>query len=204
MAAKKSPTPLFRVAQAEGQAGLIMRFGYEDDGYLALQYQDSALRLASTFTSDSVDDMILMPFLNLFRHAYELQLKQLIFFLAAQRRKYVDPSNAELAREAVTERVRGYIGHNLHRALQEVLQHWSALDLGEEFPKELSKLIGQIHQSDKSGTAFRYSGALVKDAERISFPKLVDLLDGNFRLLCSVYDWVDALYEAVPDPSEYY
>ena len=183
---------------------LIMRFGYEDNGFLASQYHDAALRLASTFKGDPADDAILMPFLNLFRHAYELQLKELIFFLAAQRRKHVDSSNPELAREKVAERVQKHVGHNLYRALEEVRKHWNALELGQEIPEELAKLIEQIHLSDKSGTAFRYSGSLIEEAERISFTDLVEKLEAGYRTLCAVYGWVDALFAAVPDPSEYY
>lgn len=204
MAKRKGPTALFQTVPAKSMDGLMMRFGYEDDGFLAFQYHDAAMRLASTFKNDSVDDMMLMPFLNLFRHAYELQMKELIYFLAAQRRKHVEPENPDLASKAVSEQVRNHVGHNLNRALQEVHTHWNELELSEQFPEELSKLIEQIHQSDKSGTAFRYSGSLVKEAERISFPMLVELLDKNFRLLGSVYDWVDALFDAVPDPWEYY
>ena len=96
-----------------------------------------------------------------------------------------------------------HVRHNLHRALSEVMLHWDFMEL-EEFPKEVSDMIDRIHCSDKSGTAFRYTGELTTQAERVNFPGLVTLLDENFNLLCSVYDAVGALFDAVPEPSEYY
>jgi len=64
---------------------LIARYPYRTDRDYAFFYHEAANRLASTYTGKTIDDTILIPFLMLYRHAFELQLKNCIRYLAGNR-----------------------------------------------------------------------------------------------------------------------
>jgi hypothetical protein len=182
---------------------LIVRYPHQTDREYALFYHEAATRLASTYSGRPMDDTILMPFLMLYRHAFELHLKNFIRFLASVRRRYHDSLNPDLDRDVINGRLQKALGHNLAKLLNELLKHYDALDLKEEFPDSVRKIILMLHDADGRGTAFRYSGEMPESQDRADFPDLAALLDEELGLLSAVEDWIDAMYAAAPTPEEF-
>lgn len=195
---RTNPVKLFQSVPNTDYSRLIVRYPFQDDAVFAFSYKESADRLASTFKGDAPDDLMLLPFLTLYRQAYELQLKVIIHFLAGIRRTYGGEYGKETDATAIDLRLKKDIGHNLHKLLNELLKHYDALDLGEPFPESTKKLILLLHDADGSGTAFRYSGELPDTTEHIDFPNLVKLLNDEWNLLNGVWSWIEAGYDAMP------
>ncbi|WP_166355036.1 hypothetical protein [Phytoactinopolyspora limicola] len=181
---------------------LIVRYPYQTDSNFAFFYQESAERLASTYRGKPEDDTILMPFLMLYRHAFELEIKDFIRFLAQKRHRYHEAQNGELRREEIDKKLRHKLRHNLEDLLNELLQHYDTLALPEEFPQSVKDLVDMLHAADRGGTAFRYAGGLPDSQDYADFPDLVELLRERFELLQAVYSSVEALYDAMPEPEE--
>lgn len=168
---------------------LVVQWPHQTDRDLAYFYSESANRLASTFAGNPIDDTILLPFLTLYRQAFELQLKSFTKYLAVARRKYLDPSNLTLSDDQVNRRLRGRaIGHKLEPLLGELLQHYEAFNLNESFPREVQRLLLLIHHADEPGTYFRYSGNLPTQQTNVDFPNLVARFQEQFNLLQAVED----------------
>jgi hypothetical protein len=182
---------------------LIVRYPYETDRDYAFFYHEAAHRLASTYKGEPIDDTILIPFLMLYRQAFELKLKNFVRYLASIRRRYHDPTNSELDFEAIKKRIRGELGHNLAKLLNELLKHYESLDLPEEFPEGTKRLVLMMHDADNRGTAFSYAGEMPESQDLADFPDLVEMLDEEFRLLSALEDWVDAIYSAAPEPDDF-
>ena len=156
--------------------------------------------MAGTFSGQPQDDMILLPFLSLYRQAYELALKSFIRGLVKERRRIHNSADPDLDPAALEEKFLRTLGHSLHKLLNELQVHWKALDLGQDIPVGLVSLIMKLHETDPAGTSFRYSSKNQPTGQvRSDFPDLVEMLDGGLRQLWSVEDWADALTNAVPD-----
>ncbi len=183
---------------------LIVRYPYQTDRDYSFYYHEAAKRLASTYTGKPIDDTILIPFLMLYRHGFELKLKSIIRYLGSVRRRYHEPNNPELDPDVINGKLRNKIRHNLAKLLSELLKHYDALNLPEEFPESVTKLIRMMHDADNNGTAFRYGGQMPESQDRADFPDLAAMLDEEFGLLSAVEDWIDAMYAAAPDPEEFY
>lgn len=169
---------------------LIVQWPHQTDRDLAFFYSESANRLASTFSGQPIDDTILLPFLTLYRQAFELQLKSFTRYLAAVRKKYHEPNNPTLSADEVDKRLRSRaIGHKLQPLLEELLEHYAALNLSEPFPGEVEQLLLLIHHADEPGTYFRYSGNLPDQKTNVDFPNLVERFKEQFNLLQGVEDW---------------
>jgi hypothetical protein len=169
---------------------LIVQWPHQTDRDLAFFYSESANRLASTFSGQPIDDTILLPFLTLYRQAFELQLKSFTRYLAAARKKYHEPSNPALSADEVDKRLRSRtIGHKLQPLLEELLEHYAALNLSEPFPGEVEQLLLLIHHADEPGTYFRYSGNLPEQRADVDFPVLVERFKEQFNHLQGVEDW---------------
>lgn len=186
---KPKPTPLFAAHPDVSQSGLIMRFAWEDDVTLASAFQGSAKRLAATHAGDSTDDMILLPYLTLYRQAFELALKVTIRELAALRREVLGDTSPDLTRDSVNKKLQYKIKHNLLELWDELTKHFTELYPGQELPDTLTKLFHLLHETDSSGTAFRYTGGLEANTERLDFPSLASSLDTQFDLLIAVRDY---------------
>jgi hypothetical protein len=196
------PLRLLQSVPGKVYSRLIVRYPYQTDSDYAFYYHESANRLASTYTGKAIDDVILMPFLMLYRQAFELQLKGFIRHLASVRRRYHEPTNLALHREEINERLRSKLGHNLAKLLGELLKHYDALKLSEAFPESVKKLVLMMHEADGKRTAFRYGGLLPDSQDSADFPDLVEMFDKEFKLLCAGEDWVESIYDAVPEPEE--
>lgn len=198
---RSKPLRLLESVPNKVYSRLIVRYPYQTNRDYALSYRFAAKRLAETFTGDSIDDLILLPFLTLYRQAFELELKNLIQFLVITRMTYVEGRTSELEQARSDERFKE-LGHNLHKLLNEAKKHYDALDLDESFPPEVEKLIAMLHEADKSGTAFRYAGQLPNTQEHADFPDLAALLDQQYDNLTVITDYVDGLYSAGPTLNE--
>ena len=177
---------------------LIVRYPFQTDRDYAASFHFSAKRLAETYAGQPIDDLILLPFLTLYRQAFELELKNTIKALVRIRMIYVEGKTAELEAARKEERFKDDFGHNLYKLLNEAKKHYDALELPEPFPKDVEKLIIMMHEADRAGTAFRYSGELPDVQEHADFPDLAELLDDQFTMLAVVEDYVDGLYSAGP------
>lgn len=198
---RSKPLRLLETVPNKVYSRLIVRYPYQTNRDYALSYRFAAKRLAETFTGDTIDDLILLPFLTLYRQAFELELKNLIQFLVSTRMTYVEGRTSELEQARSDERFKE-LGHNLHKLLNEAKKHYDALDLDESFPPEVEKLIAMLHEADKSGTAFRYAGQLPNTQEHADFPDLAALLDQQYDNLTVITDYVDGLYSAGPTLNE--
>jgi len=184
---------------------LIVRYPYQTDRDYAFIYHEAANRLASTYTGEPIDDTILIPFLMLYRQAFELKLKNFIRYLAGIRRRYYEPANSELDPRTIDKKLlSNKFGHNLAKLLNELLKHYESLDLPEGFPESVKKLVWMMHDADNHGTAFRYAGQMPESQDSADFPDLVEMLDTEFQLLSAGEDWIDAIYSAAPDPEDFY
>ena len=183
---------------------LVVRHPYPDDSILAMAYHDSAVRLASTYQGQANDDLILLPFLTLFRHAIELQLKEMIRGFASLRRRFHELENPDLRSELIERRLRDprIFGHNLEALMNGMLEHFRLLEFSEDFPASTAELVKLLHDADNSGTAFRYAGLLPDTQDRLDFPDLVELLDKGFRMLGAVEDSIKEAYSAGPQPED--
>lgn len=198
---RSKPLRLLESVPNKVYSRLIVRYPYQTNRDYALSYRFAAKRLAEMFTGDTIDDLILLPFLTLYRQAFELELKNLIQFLVSTRMTYVEGRTSELEQARSDERFKE-LGHNLHKLLNEAKKHYDALDLDEAFPPEVEKLIAMLHEADKSGTAFRYAGQLPNTQEHADFPDLAALLDQQYDNLTVITDYVDGLYSAGPTLNE--
>lgn len=199
----EEPIRLLHDVPSISYGDLIVRYPYQRDDDYAFAYHEAAKRLASTFRGEPIDDTILLPFLLLYRHAYELRLKHLIKFLARMRRRHREPENARLAPRTVENRLRRKHGHKLQPLLDEMLEHFNALELGEEFPSAVIATIGLLHEADSTGMRFRYARLFPETQEHTNFPALASLLDAQLTMLAVTEDYVEGLFDAVPDDSAY-
>lgn len=177
---------------------LVVRYPHQTDCDSAFSYRFAAKRLAETLVGEAIDDLILLPFLMLYRHAFELELKNLVRSLVNTRITYVDARTVELEQALSNERFTSQLGHNLHKVLNEANKHYKSLDLDEPFPKDLEMVIGMLHEADSSGTAFRYAGQLPDTQEAADFPDLAALLDQQYDSLVALTDLVDGLHSSGP------
>ena len=166
--------------EASREEDLIVRWkDRESDGTLADGYAEAARRLAATFQAQATDDKILLPFLFLYRHAFELDLKHAIREAVQVRRM---ARHAELADSDELEAKLKKWGHRL-QVLSDVLdEHLRALGL-EETPPSVRRVVLGLGRLDLGGTGFRYAGVLDDDASHIDFPKLSAQLEATHRVL---------------------
>ncbi|MCS3443380.1 hypothetical protein [Microbacterium phyllosphaerae] len=201
---KTEPTALFAKVPGKEYHRLIFRYPYQGDSMLAMSYHEAAKRLANSYRGQPIDDTMLLPFLTLYRQAFELRLKEMIRSFASLRRRFEEPDNPVLQPKAIEKRIRNsrILGHNLEALLNEMLEHANSLESVEDFPESTRELVVLLHEADSSGTAFRYSGELPDIQESLDFPDLVALLDAEFTMLGGVEDALTEMYAAGPQPED--
>jgi hypothetical protein len=177
---------------------LVVRYPYQTDSDYARFYFDSAERLAGTFDGNSEDDMLLLPFLMLYRHAFELELKSFIKELIRLRKVYLGHSGLDYTAAELAERLRKKHGHRLLPLVTEVKKHWDELDFSEPFPEEVAELLEMLHEMDGSGMSFRYAGHLPDYQNYVDFPDLVEMLNEAKEQLDAAYSYAVGSYDAMP------
>ena len=198
----QTPLRLLTSVPSKDYSRLVVRYPYQTDAQYAHAYHFAAQRLATTFGGEPIDDLLLLPFLTLYRQAFELQLKNTIRSLVGLRIRYVEGRTAELLEAVSEERFRKELGHNLYKLLNEAKKHFTILDLPDAFPESVEQLIVKLHEADRAGTAFRYAGLLPETQEHADFPNLAAMLDREFEMLCVVTDYAEGLYEPMPTLDE--
>lgn len=197
---KETPIRLLASVPNKEYSRLVVRYPHQTDDHYAHAYHFAAGRLASTFGGEPIDDQLLLPFLTLYRHAFELQLKNTIRSLVGLRAIYHEGWTSELAEAVSEERFmdKDKLGHNLYKLLNDVKKHFSALNLQEEFPKSVEAMVSKLHEADKAGTAFRYAGLLPDTQEYADFHDLVEMLNREFDTLCAVTDYAVGCHDSMP------
>jgi hypothetical protein len=192
---------VFTQFPAAGADNLIVRYPFAGDGRLAYSFATTADRLVSTFTGSPSDDAMLLPYLYLYRHAMELELKQAIRYAARLRRAKGD-SEPGLAPDTVNGHLKDRMGHRLMALVEALDLHLQALDL-ERTPRNVRQTLQLISNADKMGVAFRYSGALPNTQDNINFRALASSVQGAYRLLAATQDVLSAFEDDLRDFQEY-
>ncbi len=185
----KTDETLFTEHPATARSGLIQYNEYlMNERLVAVGYADAARRLRASFTNQPWDDVMLLPFLFLWRQAIELELKVNIRDLATLRRREGD-TDPDLTREAVDARLKSpqKVGHNLTKLVKELTEHIEALNL-EELPDSATRVLQLLAAMDDGGTGFRYAGVLKVPSANLDFHGLAGALDDVYRLLEVIVD----------------
>lgn len=183
---------------------LVQLNPYEDMGNYASHYRHCADRLVESHQGNPQDDVILMPFLTLYRQAYELLLKDLTLCIAAHQRRFGNPS-LEYSKAAMETRIGPKdFGHKLKKSFAWVSHEIEQFKLSaENLPSELSKAVDLLHDIDPSGTNFRYPDAALREPLNVDIYKLQSVLGAGIDWLWAVYDHVDESLGAAPSLSDY-
>lgn len=192
------PTRLLSSVPNRAYERLVVSYPYRRTTDYAYFYEESAKRLAGTFTGQPEDDTILMPFLFLYRQAFELRLKHLISYFAAVRMTYELGPTPALLRLQDDQHLKEKFGHNLYKLLNECKMQFEALSVEWTFPNSVERVVIMFHDDDGSGMAFRYAGQLPNVQEYADFPDLAALLDREYSALSLLEDGVDGVYQAAP------
>ena len=180
---------LFTEHPATARSGLIQYNEYlMNERLVAVGYADAARRLRASFTNQPWDDVMLLPFLFLWRQAIELELKVNIRDLATLRRRDGD-RDPDLTRNAVDARLKNpkKVGHKVTKLVDELQEHIDALSL-EELPESTPRVLGLLAAMDDGGTGFRYAGVLKVPSADLDFQGLASALDETYRLLEVIVD----------------
>lgn len=162
--------------------------------HLAYAYAESAKRLASTRGGRPEDDLILLPYLQLMRHAYEVQMKALCQQFAAWTREGFGSEvldEGQVDEQALNKRLRREYRHDLDAVLRELQEQYAGMEPSESFPEVVAEVVRALHAADGSGTALRYTGSLGAEQESLDFPRLVTWLEEGFGILEVLADPLD-------------
>jgi hypothetical protein len=192
---------------------MIQRWGCRNNTRLATEFAASANRLAATFEGESVDDVILLPYLYLYRHAIELGLKETILLATWSRRIDGDESD-EMKMETVEKRLKHQHRHKLGPLAAEADGYFLALGL-QPFPANAAKTLTWLSQADSKGEAFRYTGDLPETWDDIDFRNLDAALADLFGMVMAGMDvleahkdsqleYLQALADYAPTEPDYY
>lgn len=182
-------TSLFTAHPATNHSDLIQYNEYTMNSHLvAIGYADAARRLRASYRAEPWDDVMLLPFMFVWRQAIELALKSNIRDLAELRRQAGDPDPV-LQAKTVAKRLRSPrdLGHNLEKLIQELQSHIEALEL-QDIPNDVLQTLRLLAALDNGGTGFRYAGVLAAPSADVNFTTLGSALDDAFRLLQVVVD----------------
>jgi hypothetical protein len=185
----EQPLSLLSGFRTDDWSRQVVRYAEQYDDDIAFAYFDAANKLAETFTGIDSDDLMLLPFLTLYRQAFELQLKTLLKFFVNVRIDFQDDANATLRESVTDDLLKNHYRHNLKKLLDEVVTQYNSLKLPQPFPVTTSELIMQFHEADERGTAFRYAGELPGIQEAVDFPKLADHFKEQFQNLLDLREW---------------
>lgn len=181
---------IFTEFPATDRSGLIVRYPGDGHGRLPHAFANAAERLARTFRGDPADDAMLMPFLYLYRHAIELELKHAIRYATALRRADGETS-PELVPDAVAERLQKKHGHRLIALVDELDAHLKALHQ-QAIPRKVRVLLTRIAESDPAGESFRYGTGMPEGQDHIDFPALAAALKEAYNIAAVASDVLSA------------
>lgn len=174
---------------------LIVRFPNRDDGFLAYGWFRAAERIAGTFSGEAQDDALLLPYLYLFRHAFELELKQAIRYAVGLRRLRGD-EDRDLASQKVARRLQYEHGHKLLALADEMDAHLASFEI-EPLPAEVRRVLELISSLDRVGEAFRYTGSLPEGQDSVDFQALHVTLLKAYELASVTQDVLSPIAEGL-------
>lgn len=170
---------LFLSNPATSQSNLIQYHAWADDANLAEGYADAARRLARSFKAQPWDDVMLLPFLFVWRQAIELSLKNSIKRLAAWRRLNGDTDPA-LEPKRLKNHLRSQIGHRISKLRDELEDQLMALE-AQGLPADVMSTLDLVAEIDDGGTGFRYAGVLDSKGAALNIVTLNERLDRAFE-----------------------
>lgn len=176
---------IFRKFPSTDPKTAVVHFARLELTGIELGYAAAARRIAKSVNgSEALDDLVLIPFMYLWRHAIELTLKgQILHALKLRSVTDFDGAKAEL------ERLDGLLKrkHNLQQLAQELAALFRFLGL-EPLPADTQRRLAWLAQSDQSGQAFRYAGEANNDQSYIDFPKLAEAVEDIYEMVSSGAD----------------
>ena len=191
MSAPPPRRDVFTQFAATGHDGLIVRYPDSDDGRLSSCFAGAADRLFASYEGGAPDDALLLPYLYLYRHAIELDLKHSIRFAARLRRNNGE-KDPELESAMVVERLQWKHGHRLMALVDELDRHMRALEQ-DVLPASVRRTFTLIAATDPRGESFRYSGSLPDSQDYIDFPKLATALSEAYLVASAASDILSAV-----------
>lgn len=162
-------------------------------------YVTAAQRLGESMKEHSpIDDLVLIPFMFLWRHAVELTLKnQLRSAIAIYSFINVDEAKADLERvKSLLERK-----HNLSQLFNELKIQFDKLDLPWHENSDI-RIFHMLADSDTNGQAFRYAGDAKNDQSHIDFDKLAEALDKQYTHLSGGAGMLSERWDQIQDELE--
>ncbi len=177
-----------------------MRYPDRDDGRLAYCFADAAERLGDSYRGSAPDDALLLPFLYLYRHAIELDLKYCIKFAARLRRRE-GHTDRELMPSVVEARLHKKHGHRIMALLDELDRHMDALGL-EKSPPAVRQMLTLLANTDPRGESFRYPGSLPQAQDHIDFERLRAGLKDAYNVSSAAADVLYTVEEYQQDAAE--
>jgi hypothetical protein len=194
------PRDLFTAFPATAHKTLIVRYPDRDDGRLAHCFADAAERLADSYRGSAPDDALLLPFLYLYRHAIELDLKYCITY-ATRLRRHQGHADLELVPAEVEARLHKKHGHRIMALLDELDRHMQALGV-EKSPPDVRRIFTLLANTDPRGESFRYPGSLPQVQDHIDFEKLRAKLRDAYNVSSAAADVLSAVEDNYQDAAE--
>lgn len=193
---------IFTQYPANTYEDLIVRYSGEDDGRLGASFAQAADRLAGTHTGRPVDDALLLPYLYLYRHAMELDVKHAIRF-AAKLRIVKGERDAALSDPALGERLKKTLRHKLPALVTELEKHLVALGLST-MPSSVRSVVNLVAAADPAGESFRYASGGPAGQDNINFVAMSTDIAETYRLLSTAQDMLSAHEDILDDYMEAY
>lgn len=179
---------IFNLYATEDEGSLIVRWP-GDQRSIPDEFAEAADRLAGTFRGEPQDDLLLHPFLYLYRHAIETAMKELILDVAALRRLRGE-EGPEVEHDAIVNRHRFKVRHHLAELLDELNAQLAAAEI-EELPDDAHSTIKLIIDADPMGNSFRFPAEYV-DTDYVDFPRLAAVLAHTFSMIRAGSDLVES------------
>lgn len=181
---------------------LIVRYSEDNDGRLGASFAEAADRLAKTHAGRPVDDVLLLPYLYLYRHAMELDIKHAIRF-AAKLRIIKGDSDPNLLEPALSERLKQKLGHRLPALVLELEKQLTALGLST-MPTSVRNIVNLVAAADPGGESFRYSGSGPAGQDNIDFRAMATDISDTYGLLSSAQDMLSEHEDNLTDYMDAY
>lgn len=175
---------------------------------LGYAYAEAARKVVAGFSGAPAEDALLLPFLYLFRHGFELDLKYAIVYATALRRAAgqfdLEPASGgtvvdRLVPAEVRKRLKAKLGHRLVDLLDELDRHLAALGLGP-CPREVRRCVEWLNAADPGGVSFRYGDDGRIDGEvPVNLTELASALDEAHDMLASVPSVLESFEECLAE-----
>ena len=190
---------IFRHFSSNDFKNTVVHYAELDLDAVEFGYATAAQRLGNSMTRrDSYDDLVLIPFMFLWRHAIELTLKNQLRF-AIHIRSLIDLDDAKHDYENVRQLLERK--HNLSQLFNELKTQFTKLDLPWH-EKSDTKTFHMLADSDTNGQAFRYAGEANNDQSHIDIDELAKALDKQYTQLSGGAGMLSERWEQAQDQLE--